>query len=99
MNSTKLLISTFIVSALISMNVYAGGKHRHPVIKKCSSIRTPEVCTAVAQFKPCFWDAADQRCESKHNDEDRCNLLSNLRDCTANLQCFWDHDDQRCESR
>lgn len=65
----------------------------------CVHFRDQFQCTSYPTGE-CFWDVADQRCESTRNSEDRCSLINDPSLCyVTSWNCFWDNDDQRCERR
>ncbi|MCA9507737.1 MAG: hypothetical protein KC505_04865 [Myxococcales bacterium] len=64
----------------------------------CVHLRNPTSCINYPTGE-CFWDDADQRCESYRN-EDRCSTIYSVSRCENSVwNCFWDYDDQRCERR
>lgn len=70
-----------------------------PLAGPCVHLRTPYQCVNYPTGE-CFWDDADQRCESYNDNEDRCSRIRSPGRClNSPYGCFWDYDDQRCERR
>lgn len=62
----------------------------------CLWIQDPNTCV---NNSACFWDADDQRCEAR-GQEDLCSLAATPQVCQlAGFFCFWDDADNRCEIR
>jgi hypothetical protein len=65
----------------------------------CVHLHNPNQCINYPTGE-CFWDYADQRCESYNSREDQCSLIYSYNRCiNSQYNCFWDYDDQRCERR
>lgn len=92
-----------VLSALVivATSSFAGSASQQitPMAGPCVHLRTPSQCLNYPTGE-CFWDDADQRCESYYDNEDKCSLITSPRRCiSSQYNCFWDSDDQRCERR
>lgn len=90
-----------ILAAGIAMTVSLASLAHQDTIQAgpCVHLRSPDRCVSYPTGE-CFWDYADQRCESYYDTEDRCSLIDSYNRCIySHYNCFWDHDDQRCERR
>lgn len=92
---TAVLASSFFLVAAQSFSMGQTTIQAGP----CVHLRSPYQCVNYPTGE-CFWDYADQRCESYNNREDQCSFISSQFRCiNSPYNCFWDYDDQRCERR
>jgi hypothetical protein len=79
-----------LAATTLSSSAFASGP--------CSEIGSPDECAKYPSGQ-CFWDATDQRCESRSNNEDGCSRIRSRTICALSIYCSWDNEDQRCEKR
>lgn len=88
-----------ICAAVSIANAHQTGAGESILAGPCVHLHDQDQCVSYPTGE-CFWDEADQRCENRYNNEDRCSLIDDLDACIySQFECFWDHDDQRCERR
>lgn len=102
LNVLKLLLAAaFILSPSNSFATQTKNQTQSVTIKAgpCVHLHNPFRCNNYPTGE-CFWDEADQRCENRNNNEDRCSQIYSRYSCiNSPFGCFWDYDDQRCERR
>jgi hypothetical protein len=59
----------------------------------CRLVNNFDRCT---QLSNCFWDADDQRCESR-DPGIICGRFADPTSCDSSFACRWDAADERCE--